>query len=191
MHFKLSDQVRLAWAQPGETPTLVEKPQKGLKTCSVIAACSVYTGELLFEIGEKFQRKEDVVRFIGRICEATPPGKKVAILMDNAASHKARVVKTFMERIDATACFNVAYHPQWNGIEHVFSDVRARYRKRLTALKLASVDDIDLRAEVTATFTETSRRIVIDQCMRGWRQLLRPEGVGPDSFQERTLVKEA
>ena len=73
----------------------------------------------------------------------------------------------------------------------MFSDVRARYRERLVALRLASADDIDLKAVVTATFAETSRRVVVDQCMKGWRALLRKEAPGPDRFQDRPLVKEA
>ena len=44
------------------------------------------TGELLFEVGESFQKKEDVVNFLAKICAATPPEKKVALLWDNASS---------------------------------------------------------------------------------------------------------
>ena len=44
---------------------------------------------------------------------------------------------------------------------------------------------------MTATFAETSRRVVVDQCMRGWRALLQKEAPGPDRFQDRPLVKEA
>ena len=85
--------------------------------------------------------------------------KKCAILWDNASAHRARSVRACLERLDIMAIFNIPYHPQYNGIEHVFADVRARFRKRLTALKISGADEIDLEAIVTATFTETDRRI--------------------------------
>ena len=68
----MSDAVRTAWALPGEQPEIPDLPVKGLKTCSVIAATCVRTGALLIEVGEKFQKKEDVRRFIGRVAAETP-----------------------------------------------------------------------------------------------------------------------
>ena len=124
-------------------------PYRGLKTCSVIAATCVRTGDLLFDIGEKFQKQDDVRKFLTKILVETPPGKKVAILWDNASSHKAKSVRRFCEGMDITTIFNVAYHPQYNGIEHVFSDVRRRYRKKLTEVKISGVTDIDLKELVT------------------------------------------
>ena len=62
--FTLADQRRLNLALPGETPTIVEQPQKGWQSCSVIAACCVQTGELLFETVKELPVKEDVVRVV-------------------------------------------------------------------------------------------------------------------------------
>ena len=168
MHFKLSDHQKWAWALPNETPTVPERPWKGLKTCSVIAAVSVQTGALLYTIGETFQKQEDVVQFVAKICSESPPGKKVAILWDNASSHKARSVQDYLRTTDTIAIANVPYHPQYNGIEHVFSDVRRRYRKKITDLKISGADEIDLREVVSATFAATLPAVVRAQCLRGW-----------------------
>ena len=102
-----------------------------------------------------------MVRFLAKICVATPPEKKVALLWDNASSHRARTVKDYLGHADITAVFNVPYHPQFNGIEHVFSDVRRRYRKTITMLKINGADDIDLSAVVTQTFESTDPKVVI------------------------------
>lgn len=54
VHFKLSDHQRFAWAMPNELPVVPEKPWRGMKTCSVLAAICVQTGEILIDLQKKF-----------------------------------------------------------------------------------------------------------------------------------------
>lgn len=111
VHFRLSDHKTYAWAMPGETPTVPERPLRGLKTCSVIAAACVATGELMFDLGEKFQKKEDVIRFVDQIRIATPLDKSVAILWDNASSHRAAATRQHLRNSNIVSIMNVPYHP--------------------------------------------------------------------------------
>ena len=127
IHFKLSDHVLEAWAMPCDLPEVVERPMRGSKTASVIVAVAVRTGDMVWEIGRKFQKQDDICRFVAKICAETPPEKKVAMMWDNASSHRARTVRLYLESLDVTDIKNVPYSPFWNGIEHVFSDVRLRY----------------------------------------------------------------
>ena len=128
VHFALSDHQRFAWALPNENPWIPQTPQKGMQSCSVIAAACAQTGQILFDLQAQFQKQEDVIPFISRICCETPLNRKVAILWDNASAHKARTVKAHLARLDVASIFNIAYSPQYNGIEHVFSDVKPRFR---------------------------------------------------------------
>ena len=154
-----------------------------------MAAICVRTGKLIVDVQQKFQKQEDVNRFIARICSETPSRKKVAILWDNASSHRALTVRDYLASVDVAAIFNLPYHPQYNGIEHVFSDIKRRFRKRLTELKIAEVNDLNLEDLVKETFAETNRRVAINQCMHGWRELLAADPRCPLRFQGQALKK--
>ena len=130
-----------------------------------------------------------MVKFIAKVCVATPPERKLALLWDNASSHKARFVKDYLVDVGVTAISNVPYHPQFNGIEHVFSDVRRRYRKTITMLKINGADDIDLSAVLKQTFDSTDPQVVIAHCMQGWRNLLKADPRCPSRFQGRPVNK--
>lgn len=162
-----------------------------MQSCSVIAATCAQTGEILFDMQKTFQKQEDVIPFISRVCCETPLNKKVAILWDNASAHKARSVKDYLARVDVTAIANIAYSPQYNGIEHVFSDVKPRFRKRLTELKVAGVADFDLKVEVNAAFAATDRQRTIAHLMRSWRYLLSGDPRCPARFQGQQLQRPA
>lgn len=49
--------------------------------------------------------------------------------MDNATIHHSRVVKAFMLERGLEGIFNVAYSPQYNPIEIVWSQVKAGFKK--------------------------------------------------------------
>ena len=98
-------------------------------------------------------------------------------------------MKDYLGHADITAVFNVPYHPQFNGIEHVFSDVRRRYRKTITMLKINGADDIDLSTVVTQTFDSTDPKVIIAQCLRGWRYLLKADPRCPVRFQGQPVNK--
>ena len=187
MHFKLTEHIRFAWALPGDQPSVPINPVPGQQTASVVAATCVRTGEVLYTIGRKFQKADDINAFLGRVCAATPPDKKVAVLLDNASSHKARLVKDYAARVDVALCFNVPYHPQWNGIENVFADVRDRYRRKLTDRRLRDPDRIQLVELVSETFDATLPQVARELCLKGWRNLLCTDADHPETFQGHQL----
>ena len=46
---------------------------------------------------------------------------------DQLAVHKSQVVKPYYESLDIVPVYNVGYSPEFNGIEAVFSKVKALY----------------------------------------------------------------
>ena len=79
--------------------------------------------------------------------------------MDQLNVHKAKDVKPWYDKLNITAVFNVAYSPQFNAIEAVFSKVKARFnRNRLRCL----VNKIGFNAdrEIESAF----RTITKDHC---------------------------
>ena len=109
---------------------------------------------------QKFQKKEDVCAFIDLISRHTAHDK-VAILWDNASSHKSGLVQRHLESRNIVAVFNIPYTPQFNGIETVYTkfvepflvqhektidDVLEKAREMFGVPKEASFDDV-LRAK--------------------------------------------
>ena len=61
--------------------------------------------------------------------------RSLALFMDNLAVHKHREVQLEYDKLDITPVFNVAYSPEFNPIEAVFSKVKSIYnQKRLNCL---------------------------------------------------------
>jgi transposase len=52
-------------------------------------------------------------------------------------------VKTFLEKSGIMCLFNIPYCPQYNGIELLWSDLKRKFRRRLTELKIKE-DEIDV-----------------------------------------------
>jgi len=51
--------------------------------------------------------------------------------MDNMRVHRSKLASKKYEVLKITPIFNVPYSPQFNGIEAVFSMVKASYKKSL------------------------------------------------------------
>ena len=59
----------------------------------------------------------------------------LALFCDQLAVHKSQAVKPYYESLDIVPVYNVGYSPEFNGIEAVFSKVKALYnRQRLNCL---------------------------------------------------------
>jgi transposase len=54
------------------------------------------------------------------------------LLLDNARIHHSKIVKAFMLNSTNKLLFNVAYSPEFNPIERIFSKVKSIIRKKLT-----------------------------------------------------------
>ena len=50
--------------------------------------------------------------------------------MDNARIHHAKLVKTYMETTNSQILYNVAYCPEYNPIEMIFSKVKRIIKKK-------------------------------------------------------------
>ena len=62
-------------------------------------------------------------------------GKPFALFIDNASIHRAKDVKPTYQELKITTIFNVAYSPEFNGVEAVFSKVKRLFsNKRLNNL---------------------------------------------------------
>jgi transposase len=51
--------------------------------------------------------------------------------MDNMRVHHSRVSKEAYKELKLTPIFNIAYSPQFNPIESVFSMIKSNYKKQL------------------------------------------------------------
>jgi transposase len=55
--------------------------------------------------------------------------RSIAVFMDNMRVHRSRESTKTFERQGIQPVFNVPYSPQFNGIEGVFSMIKARYKQ--------------------------------------------------------------
>ena len=77
-----------------------------------------------------------------RLKEPQPDGYKpnpdvpplFALFVDNASIHRTLVLRHFCERANIRLIFNVAYRPDFMGVEKVWAAVKREYRKRLMRL---------------------------------------------------------
>ena len=102
----------------------------------MIAGTDSVSGALTYDIKPSFQKKEDVVTFLRKVKARYPCGTKLAIFWDNAASHRAKLVTEELRDLDMIEIRNVAYKPQFNGIEYVWSLFKVHFRKSITEYKL-------------------------------------------------------
>ena len=69
--------------------------------------------------------------------------------MDQLAVHKSKAVKPWYEKLKITPVYNVAYSPEFNPIEAIFSRVKAIFNsKRLNCL----VNKLGFNSDETITF---------------------------------------
>ena len=81
----------------------------------------------------------DVVGIL-EVLRATYPLKKMALFLDNASIHKANIMKEASEKYQVPLVFNMAYCPQYNGIEQYWGHCKRHYRAAVGQLK---VDDVN------------------------------------------------
>ena len=100
---------------------------------ATIAACSEERG--IEHIHTKTQAidGQDFIRYL-RVLKRGNPGR-IALVMDQLPAHRSNEVKAACEELDIARVFNVAYSPEFNPIEGVFSQVKRTYcRERLHQL---------------------------------------------------------
>ena len=63
--------------------------------------------------------------------------QKVALFLDNCKCHKSIAFKEHMEKYKHTkVIYNLPYSPQYNGIEYLWGDMKLKFRKLLTEMKI-------------------------------------------------------
>ena len=68
------------------------------------------------------------MEFIKRLA-AINKNEKVVVVMDNLSVHKTKNVKALMNELGLEYCFTPPYHPNLNGIEYVFSQVKLKFKQ--------------------------------------------------------------
>ena len=114
------------------------------------AAISEKTGVEALAIQEKAFNQWEFIQFLYwlRFTNGQAP---LAIFMDNLSVHKTLAAQTAYRRLDIKPIFNLAYSPEYNPIELVFSQVKRIFnRERLQ--KLANVEAFDSKVEAENAF---------------------------------------
>ena len=112
---------------------------------SVIASMTAENGIGCIRIFSQAVTAEDFVDFLKSL-RARYHKRPLALFMDQLAVHKSKEVKPWYISLNITPIYNVAYSPEFNPIEAVFSQVKAIFnRRRLNCL----VNKIGFNADET------------------------------------------
>lgn len=113
------------WSHKGQTFGVPEK-SLALDTYAIVTGVSQLGGLELSVTHRRSISSTQFVEFIEALSESFG-GAPFALFMDNMRAHHSGVVKEAMSRLSVLPIFNVPYSPQFNGIESVFSMVKATY----------------------------------------------------------------
>ena len=102
-------------------------------------------------------------------------GEKYALFLDNATIHRAKDTKMMTEILRIPLVFNVAYRPDFNGIEYVWGWAKQAYRKRMAASLIGTKFSKELtfsnRTMVDRVLLDVPQDLAKTQVRRGWEQL--------------------
>lgn len=163
-----SDHLAKAFSQANNNIRIDLVGSQQSQTAKVIGALS-NKGTYFYWVQPEYFVKEDVLKFITEI-KRRQRGKSWGIFWDNCPTHRAKVVHEYMLENDIPHAFNVAYCPQYNGIESLWAWQKYTFRKRLTLAKskkevLDVVQTvIDLQKEV-----QDKRDMLIRIANYGWK----------------------
>jgi transposase len=127
--FSFSSYQKKSWSPKGTSLELEEKkfnmiPQalimgvsldKGIDLCHIVPR-SVSSTEF----------KDFLIELSGR-----NEGRRIYLFLDNLKVHTCKAAQKILSSLDIVPIFNVPYSPQFNGIEYVFSQLKAAYKKIL------------------------------------------------------------
>ena len=146
-----------------------EKCLKG-KTFAVIMAVSREEGLEYYEIYEKSVDVDAFMEFL--MClRLRLIGQKVALFLDNLSVHHSKKVKSFCDKKDLPLIFNLAYSPEYNPIENVFSLVKNRY-KRDKHQSMVKHDHFDALKLVKKSIEDLNDETVKRICRAGMKKLI-------------------
>ena len=121
------------WAKHKENMT-VDDARLDEPTLALLLGVSKEKGVEYFQIFEKSVNSQKYAEWLAGLKQVTGEDK-VCLFMDNLGAHKCIPSKRAMRRHKFRWVLNVPYSPQWNPIELVFSQLKAKF-KALRARKV-------------------------------------------------------
>ncbi len=109
------------WGPIGET-SIVKRTSKRGRICAISAISTRHN--LTFSLQEENFNGDSVVAFLKQI-ERNHPNRKIAIVMDNAACHKAKTVKNFLDASQIKVYYLPPYSPEFNPDEKVWNHLKS------------------------------------------------------------------
>ena len=114
------------WARPMENMT-VDVAMRDEPTLALLAGISKEKGLEHFMVFEKSVNKEKFKEYLDGMRAANPEAK-ICLFMDNLSVHTSERSKEVMRDHGFRFIYNVAYQPDYNPIESVFSMVKRNFR---------------------------------------------------------------
>jgi len=112
---------------------------------------------------------DEFVAFLSKLHQINGE-RPLAIFMDNLRVHKMRGVLEAYRILHQYPIYNIAYSPEFNPIEAVFSQVKRHFKKARLS-KIANNEDFDTEAAIHAAFNSV-RPENVDPCIRKSLKLL-------------------
>jgi transposase len=136
---------------------------------SALAAMTAAKGVHLVMIWDHAVKEPEFEHFIKKL--RTKAGKKpIALFFDNLWVHKTAEARALMAKLDITPVYNVAYSPEFNPIEAVFSKVKRHFSSQRLH-NLVTKIGFNMDKEIEAAFTTITAEHCA-ACARKSRHLL-------------------
>ena len=156
------------WARHKENMT-VDQARLDEPTLALLLGISKEKGVEFYQIFEFSVNTEKYAEWLAGLKQVTGEDK-VCLFMDNLGAHKCKPSKRAMKRHGFRWVFNVPYSPQWNPIELVFSQLKAKF-KALRARKMLGLSQ-DSHERLIEKAVESLKKQNIVKCVNHVHKLL-------------------
>lgn len=110
--------------------------------------------------------------------------QQFVLFLDNASIHRSKRVKAICEERGIPLVFNIAYRPDFNGIEGVWGYAKRIYRQAAVSLRLGLDPEVwDNETMVNECLKEVSVATARAMVKHGWNQLMAGRAIVPDRHQ--------
>ena len=127
--FTFNTFAKRAWSSAYNSISVVDR-KITVKTTAIIAGISEDKGLETYLLHPKAISTEQYLEFLEKLA-AIYSNQRIILFLDNLNVHKTEEAREAYERLRITAVFNVAYSPQFNGIESYWSVVKYHYKRQL------------------------------------------------------------
>ena len=104
--------------------------QTAIKTQALLATVSLENGVDHYALYERSVKNQDFGNFLISLRQKYL-NEEIALFMDNMRVHHSLLSKEAYQELKLIPIFNIAYSPQFNPIESVFSMIKQAYKKLL------------------------------------------------------------